>query len=525
MIDEILTCPVCGRKYKHPFDRCEVDGAPLYGPEVLARLGQEVNNYKIHDILGEGGMGVVYRGEHIMLSKPVAIKILHDRFARRKGAATQFLREARAASRIRHPNIVDVTDFGKAPDGSIYFVMEFLEGESLEDVLARDGRVPHFSAVNIVNQIARALGAAHEHGIVHQDLKPDNVYLTSRAGRRRIVRRDEDTGFVIEPEGDFEFVKLLDFGVAKFNEDNLGPGLTAKTGMVFGTPHYMSPEQAQGLPVDPRSDIYALGILFYEMLTGVVPFDGDAALDILNGHVSGYVKPPAEVDARIRIDRTTNDTILRCLEKKPAKRFQTMEDLCVSLRDCFTDRVYLRDAAKLPGAVEAGIVPPPTPDRPPTKPPEPEPRKKRLTEELGELFGGDGNAAGGDEGAQIMAKREQPTMAAKPTPTGGTTPGLQAVRVPISEHPSGEVLMPIKEHTLDDLLPEEAEHTPIRPQPSQAQPSTRPASAREFDDSRVKTNLGLAPVSGASPRRDETQPGPTQRKRKGTAPLATKKVK
>ena len=417
--DDKLTCPQCGRAYDPPADRCSIDGAPLYGPEVIARIGQALNNYKIHGILGEGGMGVVYKGEHAMLGKPVAIKILHERFATRKGAATQFLREARAASRIRHPNIVDVTDFGKAPDGSIFFVMEYLEGESLEDVLARDVRIPLFSAVNVTTQIARALAAAHDHGIVHQDLKPDNIFLTKREGRRRVVRR-VDGDFVVEHEGNFSFVKLLDFGVAKFNEDNLGPGLQAKTGMVFGTPHYMSPEQAQGLPVDHRSDVYALGILFYEMLLGVVPFDSESALDILNGHVSGAVPQPKGRDPSVPVDGATNATILRCLEKDPANRFQSMDELCEALLDCFTDRVFLRDAHRMQGAAEAGIVAPQPPAREPAPPlPSPQPassssakgRKKRLTDELAELFG---NTAE-HQAARAAPAADEPELLNRPT--------------------------------------------------------------------------------------------------------------
>jgi serine/threonine protein kinase len=363
-----LTCPQCGRRYAEPADRCSVDGSPLYGPEVLRRIGSRVNNYRIDSILGEGGMGVVYKGEQVMLQKPVAIKILHERFARREGAAEQFLREARAASRVRHQNIVDVTDFGETQDGSIYFVMEYLEGESVEDVLAREHHIEIFSAVNIVRQIAHALAAAHDQGIVHLDLKPENIFLISREGRRKIVRRVDQNGgsgkeFVVEQEKEYDFVKLLDFGVAKFTQDNLGPGLGTRAGMVFGTPHYMSPEQARGEKVDPRSDIYSLGVLFYEMILGEVPFEGDVALDVLNAHVSTPPVPPNKRNPQIHVDPGTNRTISRCLLKRPDERYQTMDELLEALLDCFTDRVFLRDAHKLPGAVESGIEPPKLPHR------------------------------------------------------------------------------------------------------------------------------------------------------------------
>jgi serine/threonine-protein kinase len=390
MITKQMSCPQCGRRFAEPADRCDTDGSPLYGPEVMERVGTALGNYKIHHILGEGGMGVVYRAEHAMLGKPVAVKVLHDRFASRDGALEQFLREARAASRIRHPNIVDVTDFGTAPDGSVFFVMEYLEGESLEDVLARQHHMEVFSAVNVVRQTAQALAAAHDHGIVHLDLKPENVFLINRDGRRRVVRKvSRSSDFVVEPEGKFDFVKLLDFGVAKFIDSAASTVLGRESGMVFGTPHYMSPEQAKGEPVDGRSDVYSLGILFYEMLVGDVPFDGEQSVDILNAHVSSPVPLPQHRRPDLEIDSNTHSTIMCCLAKDPIDRFQSMDELLEALERCVTDRVFLRNAHRLPGATEAGIVPPRAPARPPSTSlpsPQAKPRPKGLTGELKELF-------------------------------------------------------------------------------------------------------------------------------------------
>jgi len=379
--------------YSAPETQCAVDGSALYGPKAEARVGQTIGNYELLSIIGVGGMGVVYKGQHAILEKPVAVKVLNERFAQREGGIDQFLREAKAATRTRHPNIVDVTDFGTAPDGSVYFVMEFLEGVSLEDILARDGAIELFNAVNIVRQIGHALAAAHQEGIIHRDLKPENIFLINREGRRRVVRRQTDGSFSVEKESAFDFVKLLDFGVAKYTLDDVGPSYTTRAGMIFGTPQYMSPEQARGEPVDARSDVYALGVLFYEMITGAVPFDGDNALDILNGHVSGIPVPPSQKNPNVHVDQGTDRTILKCLEKDPANRLQSMEALVEGLLECFTDQVFLRDAHMMPGALEAGIVPPPVtggaqmqPVSGKLKPRVAAGRSKSITDELGELF-------------------------------------------------------------------------------------------------------------------------------------------
>src|SRR5688500_1711222 len=179
-----------------------------------ARTGTTVGKYKLHEIVGRGGMGVVYRGEHVYIGKEVAVKILHDGYGGREESIKRFLREARAASLIAHPNTVDVPDFGKATDGTVFFVMEFLNGKPLDALLSRERRLDLLRSITILNQVAGAVGAAHAKGIVHRDLKPENIMLARREGRRELVRQftdEEGLHTITEREKAFDFVKILDF--------------------------------------------------------------------------------------------------------------------------------------------------------------------------------------------------------------------------------------------------------------------------------------------------------------------------
>ena len=310
-----------------------------------SRSGTTVGKYKLHEIVGRGGMGVVYRAEHGYIGKEVAVKILHEGFGGREESIKRFLREARAASLINHPNIVDVTDFGKSSDGTVFFVMELLQGEPLDALLHRERRVELLRAITIVNQMAGALGAAHAKGIVHRDLKPENVMLIRREGRRELVRRFSDEAGqheVTEREEKFDFVKILDFGVAKVHDPDVAEGRVTQAGVVFGTPEYMAPETARVGTADPRTDVYALGVMFYEMLTGTVPFTGGTPVDVMLKLVSEPVVPPRRRTPGIEITDEAEQLIMKALSKDPRRRQQSMEELYRELQQCYGSVRYRR---------------------------------------------------------------------------------------------------------------------------------------------------------------------------------------
>jgi serine/threonine protein kinase len=303
-----------------------------------ARSGSTIGKYRLHEIVGRGGMGVVYRAEHVYIGREVALKILHEGYGGREESIKRFLREARAASLINHPNIVDVTDFGKANDGTVFFVMELLIGEPLDSILAREHRLDLLRSITICNQLAAALAAAHNKGIIHRDLKPENVMLIPREGRRELVRRVADESGereLSEREKQFDFVKILDFGVAKVREPEVQKSRVTQAGVVFGTPEYMAPETARVGFSDARSDIYALGIMFYEMLTGTVPFIGETPVEVMMKQVNDRVPPMHEVTPEAEITEDAERMILKALSKDPNQRQQSMEEFHRDLQKCY----------------------------------------------------------------------------------------------------------------------------------------------------------------------------------------------
>jgi len=258
-------CPTCRTPSEDGVLICPVDGTRL--PQGVGLVGRTVGErYRILGRIGEGGMGTVYLCEHIALGKRMAVKVLRPEFSRDEELLRRFQHEARAASQIGQENIIDVFDFGHTAEGSAYFVMEALEGESLGRILTREGPMSLQRALPILMQICRALGAAHQRGIVHRDLKPENVF---------VVRREDGA----------DFVKVLDFGISKSALASEAKRLT-RAGSIIGTPEYMSPEQAAATSVDHRSDIYGFGVVAYEMLTGRLPFQGETPLATLLKHQS-----------------------------------------------------------------------------------------------------------------------------------------------------------------------------------------------------------------------------------------------
>lgn len=309
--ESMLHCPTCGQDFADEVKVCPDDGRPLQADPTVAMpapidplVGRTLDEkYRLDEHLGAGGMGTVYRATHLLIDRPVAIKVLNPRYVEDEAAQTRFRREARAAGRLQHANAVTVTDFGSTSDGLVYIVMELLEGHTLRDVLAREAPLDVARAVSIMLQISSAVAAAHGAGIIHRDLKPANIFI--------VQRKDAPP-----------FVKVLDFGIAKLAAEALDdddPQVTlTQVGAMIGTPRYMSPEQCDGAPLTPAADVYSLGIILYEMLTGTTPFNGTSSLAIAIKHSSQPPRRPREFVATI--PAALEDVVLHTLEKSPEAR-------------------------------------------------------------------------------------------------------------------------------------------------------------------------------------------------------------
>jgi len=271
-------------------------------------LGRTIGSYRIVGKLGEGGMGAVYAAEHALIGKRVAVKVLLPEYSKNTEIVQRFFNEAKAATRINHPGITAVFDFGFDADGAAYLVMELLDGEALSARLHRRGAMPPLQAIRLLRELSGALAAAHAQGIIHRDLKPDNVFIV--------------------PDPDVaggERAKILDFGIAKLVDEAAAGAVKTRTGAVLGTPVYMSPEQCHGASVDRRTDLYSLGVIFFEMLTGRPPFVAEGIGDLMAMHM--FSEPPLVRDLVLSLPSALDDLLGRLLAKRPDERFASASEL------------------------------------------------------------------------------------------------------------------------------------------------------------------------------------------------------
>ncbi len=333
------TCPQCASSCDDSHRFCPTCGFPIGKVASSADdplIGRTLpGGYLILELVGVGGMGRVYRAEQTNLGRTVAVKIIHPHLVGEENTAARFITEARAASRLNHPNSVGIIDFGNTPDGQLYLVMEFLRGRDLARVTHEDGALSFRRIVDVLRQTLAALAEAHNESIIHRDLKPENIILEpSRSG------------------GDF--VKVVDFGLAKMRAETQQPSITSP-GIVCGTPEYMSPEQARGDPLDARSDLYSVGVILYQLLASRLPFEAETPTQVVLAHLSQVPQDPREVAPERMIPKALVDVTLKALEKNAVDRFQDADQFASELtralnvaEDRASGGAALRAAARCP---------------------------------------------------------------------------------------------------------------------------------------------------------------------------------
>jgi hypothetical protein len=363
--------------------------------------------YEILARIGEGGMGVVYKARQTSIDRVVAIKMLNAQMAGDPTWVQRFNNEAKACSRLQHPNTIRMFDFGQSPEGRLYMTMEFLDGISLRDAVTKGALAPQRVA-KILIQCCASLAEAHSIGIIHRDIKPDNVFLLNMAGSP-------------------DFVKLLDFSVAKLLE---GDRMKTQAGVVFGTPQYMSPEQGRGLPLDARSDLYALGILAFEMLTGNVPFNDENPMTVIQMHLNGAIPPLPQ-----SIPYSVQQIVRRALEKEPSRRYQSAGEMMQHCQQVFAEVSQggmSIGAGGMPKTMIAGGPPPGLPGMPPPSMqppgmPPPGMQPPGMQPPGMPLMGGGG--------PPMQASPQQKTMIAQPSPFAGG--GMPQGGMPMGGMPQG----------------------------------------------------------------------------------------
>ncbi|MGH7435702.1 MAG: protein kinase domain-containing protein, partial [Polyangiaceae bacterium] len=314
------SCPQCSTPCDEAHRFCPSCGFPI--GKVAANpddplIGKTLpGGFLILELIGIGGMGRVYRAEQTTLGRTVAVKIIHPHLVGEENAAARFITEARAASRLNHPNSVGIIDFGKTADGQLYLVMEYLRGRDLARVTYEDGALPFRRIVDVLRQTLAALAEAHREDIIHRDLKPENI--------------------IVEPvRSGGDFVKVVDFGLAKMRVETQAPGITSP-GIVCGTPEYMSPEQARGDPLDARSDLYAVGVIMYQLLTGRLPFEAESPTQVVLAHLSVPPTDPREMAPDRQIPQPLADLALRALAKATKDRPQDADAFSAELADALS---------------------------------------------------------------------------------------------------------------------------------------------------------------------------------------------
>jgi eukaryotic-like serine/threonine-protein kinase len=444
-------------------------------------VGDVIGNYRILRKIGEGGMGTVYIAEHTLIGRKAAIKVLQREMSYRRELVTRFFNEAKAATAVKHPGIVELYDFGYASDGSAFIVMEYLEGESLTRRLARIGTFAETSAVALCRQIAGGLGAAHAQGIVHRDLKPDNIF---------IVRDPDIAGG--------ERTKILDFGIAKLPRDAAGDQSVTLDGQIVGTPAYMSPEQCKGArSVDQRADLYALGCILFEMVCGRGPFVGEGAGEVMAQHI--YVSVPAPSSIK-PVTPQLEQVILRALAKDPVHRFQRAEEMSEALQAAvLSPPVAVGVGQPLVAATPVWTAPPPValPQqttlsqasgatvqvRPATR------RPWRAISIAAVIVGGVAVTAGAlrarERGTSVVATESSTT----PTPVSASQP--PEAMPPPTAPPPNEVPTTVPPAPAPSS-PGTSE--PTRPAPADASPGAQAKSARAATTKQVKIRLTSDPT-------------------------------
>ena len=344
MVSNVLICSSCARLYTGAVSRCPYDQAMLLPPSD-PRTGTEAGEYRLMGALGNGGAGVVYRAQHSDTGDEAVVKVLHPHVNRHPETETLLVREAQAAAALASHHIIGVQAFGRLPDGCLFLVEELVLTPSLRQVVNQQGALPVYRAVNILRQICQTLALCHEHGLAHRSLKPRNVFLEQRTGRRDLVKLNRARAGqpALSKEGTYDFVRMTDFGSVPLQiiASRIADG--DPDSFPLTSAPYIAPEQAQGDPGRLESDIYSLGVMLYELLTGKLPFAGSSAAEILSHHVHTPITSLREARPDLNLPPEADSLVELSMGKEPDLRFQTVTAFSTALGNCFGDEIYGRD--------------------------------------------------------------------------------------------------------------------------------------------------------------------------------------